>query len=243
MARAMGGAAESARAARRPIRRILATTGPAGEPDMLERLVAQAREASADALVVLGGLGPDEPKAEGYRRLFKALARAHLPTFYLPGPGDAPLRDYLQAAYNIEVVYPLMRGVHGGFAVGAGHVVFAGMGGEIVDDPETARDEVVRLRYPAWEVEYRFKVLAELKDYEKVFLFTTSPAHKGLHEAGSAVLAEMIKSYKPRLVLLSGPPRHERLGTSLVVAAGRLSEGEWSLVNAQEARVDTGRLR
>lgn len=227
---------------RRQLRRILATTGPTREPQIVERLVDRAGEAEADAIVMLGGLAPGESRGEAYRQLLKALARAHLPTFYLPGPEDAPLGDYLREAYNVEIVFPFMHGVHGGFAIGPGHVVFAGMGGDILDDPETSRDEAGRLRYPGWEVEYRLKPLGELKDYQKVFLFTTHPAHKGLHEEGSAVLAEMIKSYKPRLVLLSGPPSHERLGTSVVAGAGRLGEGEYTLIEFREGRVDAARL-
>jgi hypothetical protein len=228
---------------RRRISRILATAGPAGDPGMMDRLVAHATEAGADALVMLDGLAADEVQPREYRPLLKALAHANLPTFYLPGPQDAPVHAYLREAYNIEVVYPFMHGVHGGFAFGPGYVVFAGVGGEILDDPDAPREEVERLRYPAWEVEYRFKVLHDLKGYQKVFLFTTPPAHKGLHEGGSTVLAEMIKSYQPRVALISGPPRQEWLGTSLVATAGRLADGECSLINLPEARVEESRLR
>lgn len=228
---------------RRQLRRILATAGPSGGPGMVERLVATAAEAGAEALVMLGGLAPGEVQPGEYRWLLKGLAQAKLPTFYVPGPRDAPIQLYLREAYNMEVVYPFMHGVHAGFAFGPGYVVFAGLGGEILDDPETVREEAQRLRYPAWEVEYRFKALQELKDYQKVFLFTTPPAHKGLHEAGSTVLAELVKSYKPRLVLVSGAPKQERLGSSLVAMTGRLGEGECSLVSLQEARAETVHVR
>ena len=83
-------------------------------------------------------------------------------------------------------------------ALSSDHVLFAGMGGEIVDDPDAEREEQQALRYPAWEVEYRLKVLRELAhDYQKVFLFTTVPAHKGLRRPGSEMLAELIKTYSP----------------------------------------------
>ena len=80
------------------------------------------------------------------------------------------------------------------------------------------RLEGERLRYPAWEVEYRLKTIGELKDYEKVFLFATQPAHKGLHAAGSETLAELINTYRPQLAVVAGNGVAEtRLGRTLVV--------------------------
>ncbi|HWP35561.1 MAG TPA: heat-stable protein [Thermodesulfobacteriota bacterium] len=228
---------------RRLIRKLVAAAGPAREPQTVERLVACALDAGADALAILGGLAPGEQAPRDYRRLLHSLAQANLPTFFVPGAEDAPIQEYLQEAYNIEIVYPFMHGVHGTFALGPGSVVVAGMGGEIVDDPKTPRDEVGRLRYPGWEVEYRLKVLEELKDYQRIFLFATPPAHKGLREPGSEVLAEMVKSYKPRLVLFPGAPRQAHLGSALLAAAGRLEEGECTLVDVQESSVEAKRLR
>lgn len=228
---------------RRLVRRVLAAAAPLGELQMVERLARLALDTGSEALVVLGSLMPRSGTTGHYRQLFKTLAEANLPTFYVPGPDDAPVQEYLQEACNIEIVYPFLHGVHGTFAFGPGHVLFAGMGGEILDDPETRREESERLRYPAWEVEYRFKVLQELKDYQKVFLFTAAPEHKGLHERGSAVLAEVIKSYKPRLVLVPGPRKHERLGSSLLVMPGRLSEGDFVVVDLREEKIEVGDVR
>ncbi len=118
------------------------------------------------------------------------------------------------------------------------------MGGTVIDDPHTTRDEQERLCYPGWEVEYRLKFLNELKDYQKVFLFSTPPEHKGLHEPGSAVLAELIKSYKPRLALIGGKePKHELLGTSLVVMPGSLAEGNVSIIDLREQTVEIRSMR
>ena len=36
----------------------------------------------------------------------------------------------------MELVYPHLNGVHGTFAIGPSHVLFAGMCGEIVDEPQ-----------------------------------------------------------------------------------------------------------
>jgi uncharacterized protein len=172
------------------------------------------------------------------------LAQTRLPTFYIPGSEDVPIYEYLREAANIEIVYPYLRGVHGTFAMAPSYIVFAGLGGTVIDDPHMIREELETLRYPGWEVEYRLKFLGELKDYQKVFLFSTPPEHKGFHEPGSPVLAELVKTYQPRLVLVSGKElKHEMLGTSLLVMPGSLAEGNFSIIDLRQHTVETGSVR
>jgi hypothetical protein len=103
---------------------------------------------------------------------------------------------------------------------------------------------VETLCYPAWEIEYRLKFLQELKDYSKVFLFTTFPAHKGIHQTGSVLLAEIIKTYNPRLVLVSGAEqKQETVGKSLVVSPGSLADGNFALIDLRTNEVTPGTLR
>lgn len=130
-------------------------------------------------------------------------------------------------------------------ALSSDYVVFAGMGGEIVDAPEVEREEQRTLRYPAWEVEYRLKIIRELAhDYQKVLLFATVPAHKGLRQPGSEVLAELIKTYRPRVALVAGGEgvRHELLASTLVVLLGSLIRGEYAVVNLQDCTVKPASL-
>lgn len=197
----------------------------------------------AQALALLGDLGA-EGEVREYAAILRTVGRANLPAFYIPGPGDAPFGKYLREAHNTEVVFPSMHGVHGTFALAPGYqLLFAGMGGEIVDDPHHEREELEQLSYPGWEVEYRLKILRELKDYPKVFLFGTPPAHKRLREGGSEVLAEVVKTYAPALVLTGGEGFHrEQLGTSLMVSPGTLSEGEYALVDLSEREVEEKKL-
>src|SRR6478609_3755132 len=61
------------------------------------------------------------------------------------GAADAPLSTYLRESNNMELVYPHLNGVHGTFAIGPSHVLFVGMGGKIVDEPESTRLEGERL--------------------------------------------------------------------------------------------------
>ena len=227
--------------ATRRINRLLAAGPIGGATEALERLLGEVDD--VDAVVIVGDLGAPWSKPDTYRAIFRALGEAERPAFWVPGPTDAPLGDYLRESYNLEVVFPHLHGVHGTVALGPGPVLFAGMGGEIVDDPETVRIEEALLRYPGWEVEYRLKVIRELKDYPKVFLFTTQPAHKGLHGPGSEVLAELIKTYNPRLVVVPGDGvAEERLAKTLVVCPGRLDQGQYALIDLHDLSVEAGAM-
>lgn len=226
----------------RNVRKLLAVGGINGTLEPLEQLLTEVSEQPVDAIAVVGDLGAAGTKADVYRAIFTALGRGDIPTFWVPGPADA-LGDYLREAYNMETVFPHLHGVHGTAVDGPGHILYAGMGGEIVDDPETVRVEESVLRYPAWEVEYRLKVIREFKEHPKVFLFTTRPAHKGLREPGSETLAELINTYRPRLVIVAGEGvTEERLGKTLVVCPGRLDQGQYALIDLQDLSVDVGTL-
>ena len=91
-----------------------------------------------------------------------------------------PVDRYLHEAANIETAFPLLRGVHGTAAISSDGLLFAGLGGEISDDPRHPRDERERLSYPRWEAEYRLKVVGEFDYNQLVLLFWTAPEHKGL---------------------------------------------------------------
>jgi uncharacterized protein len=217
---------------------LLAVADPRGAIYRLAPLLKQRDELEFDALAVVGDLAnPGGDRSEEYRTLFEALGASGIRTFWVPGPADAPIDTYLREARNMEVVFPNLRGVHGTCTLQR-HVLFAGMGGEIEDDPDAERDEQMRLRYPAWEAEYRLKLVGELDQYQSVFLFSTPPAHKGLGVPGSQVLAELVNTHRPRVVITAGSERgSELLGTSLVVAPGSLLAGEYAVVDLREQRV------
>jgi uncharacterized protein len=224
---------------RRRVTRILCAAD-AGCGDGVERLVDVAEDREIDAVVLVGDLCTEG--AEGYRALFKALARSGLPTYWVPGPGDAPVHDYLREAHNMEVAFPFLHGVHGTVAFGPGYVLFAGLGGEVSDDPNGPREEQERLRYPRWEPEYRLKLLRELKDYQLVLAFWTPPEHKGLGRGGSEVVAELINTYSPRIVVCGGERATVTLGRSLVVAPGRLGDGNYAIADVREREAQLEQL-
>ena len=225
------------------IQKLVAVGGVGGDVRPLEQLFAELSGNGTEAIVLVGDLSGPERKGDAYRAVFRALGESGFRGFWVPGPTDAPLHDYLRESYNIEIAFPLVRGVHGTVALGDAHVLFAGMGGEVVDDPNTIRDEESVLRYAGWEAEYRLKVIREFDAPEKVFLFTTAPAHKGLHAPGSEVIAELIKTYNPRFAIVAGEePAQEELAKTLVVCPGRLDRGSYALIDLRARSVEAATL-
>jgi hypothetical protein len=72
-------------------------------------------------------------------------------------------------------------------------------------------------------------------ELQKALIFATPPAHKGLGEPGSEVLAELINTYRPRLAIVGGDePAEHLLGRTLVVCPGRLDQGRYGLIDMRE---------
>jgi hypothetical protein len=212
---------------RRDISRLLAIGGINGAVEPLNRLLDGLDDEHVGAVTVVGNIGAAS-KPETYRAIFKTLGRAGRPSYWVPGPGDAPFRDYLRESANMEVIYPQLHGLHGTVALGPGPMLFAGMGGEIVDDPDTDRSEESSLRYPGWEAEYRLKTIREFKDYPKVFLFTSQPAYRRGHG-------------RPRVAVVAGDGAAEGwVAKTLVVCPGRLDRGQYALVDLDDLSVEVG---
>jgi uncharacterized protein len=212
---------------------VICGADPQGSAAEVERLADAAAESGAQAIALVGDLGGG---------VLRALGKAGLPAFWVPGPGDAPIEAHLREAFNMELAFPRLRGVHGTAAFAPGPVLFAGMGGAVSDDPDAERDERESLRYPRWEAEYRLKLLADLKDYELVLLFATPPAHKGHDHPGSEALTELVATYRARLVVSGGERRSELIGRTLVVAPGSLAEGEYAVADLHERQVELREL-
>jgi uncharacterized protein len=228
---------------RKSTRKIFAAAAPRGNTEAVEHFAHAAAKANADAIVLLGGLKRAEGGPRSSGKVLKVLAGSGLPSFYIPGPEDFPVTDYLREAADFELVFPNLRGVHGTFSFAPGYVVVTGLGGKIHDGAESICEENIHLCYPGWELEYRLKILRELRDYPKIFLFSSPPAHKGLAEEGSTSIAEMIKTHNPRVVFASGESeRSELLAKSLVVFLGSLEYGQYSVVNFIKPGVEHLRL-
>jgi Icc-related predicted phosphoesterase len=239
----MGIATEQARTKR--VRRVLCAADPRGSAPAIDALVDAAGDHDVQAIAVVGDLAGDgDDRLADYRTLFQALGRAGFHAYWVPGPSDAPVEQYLREAHNIEIVHPLLHGVHGTMAFAPGSVLVAGFGGEVDDDPAGARDEVERLRYPRWEAEYRLKLLErELSEHDQlVLLFATPPAHKGLKAAGSEALAELAVTHRARLVVCGGSRGTMMLGRTLVVAPGSLADGNYAVADLHARTAELSEL-
>jgi hypothetical protein len=217
---------------------ILCAADPQGSGEAIERMVAEAEDRDVDAIAMVGGLGAGSG-AEDFRSIFRALAHRRRPAYWVPGAADAPVGDYLREAHNIEVVAPMLRGVHGTMALTPdGHMLVAGHGGEISDDPDAPREELEALRYPRWEPEYRLKLLRDFDEHQIVLLFSTPPAHRDQGHEGSDAVAELIGTYRPRLAVCGGERRSELIGRTLVVAPGPLADGAFAIVDLHAHRAE-----
>jgi hypothetical protein len=226
----------------RRVTRVLCIADPGGSAEAVEHLLAAAPDLGIGAIVLIGDVGGGPDRVASYRSVLYALATVDCPAFWVPGPGDAPVGELMQEAHGAEVVLPSLRNIHGTVAYAPGPVVFAGLGGEISDDPGAPREELSRLRYPRWEPEHRLRLLRDLKPHELVLAFATAPAHKLLGEGGSDVVAEIIGSYVPRIAVVGGPRGSATLGRSLVVAPGSLAEGHYAVADLQARRAELSRL-
>jgi Icc-related predicted phosphoesterase len=226
--------------------RVLCAADVRGSGEAVDALLRAAAEHDVQVLALVGDIsGGGEDRSGEYRSVFRALGRSELDTYWVPGPSDAPVEDYLREAHNIEVVFPFLHGVHGTAAFAPGTVLVAGFGGEVDDDPAGARDELRRLRYPRWEVEYRLKLIGrELSEHEQtlILLFSTPPAHKGRATAGSEALAELAVTHRARLVVCGGERGTMMLGRTLVVAPGSLADGGYAIADVHARTAELAEL-
>jgi Icc-related predicted phosphoesterase len=208
----------------------------------MEQLLDIAAERDVQAVALVGDIGGGESRPDSYRAIFRLLGQSGLPAYWVPGPGDAPIAEYLREAYNMEIVFPFLHGVHGTAAFTPGYVLVAGMGGQIDDDPDVEREEVEGLRYPRWEVEYRLKIMRELQEHLLILLFATPPAHRGQEPSGSDVLKEVIATHRPRLVVTGGERGQSWIARTLVLAPGSLAEGQYAIADLQGREADMEQL-
>lgn len=192
-----------------------------------------------------GLLKERENDAESLHRFFKAMAALGVPVCLVPGRNDAPERMLLQAAFNAEVVAANIYTVHRSFAPLGRNWIVAGFGGEITADE---RDHQFFLRYPGWEAQVSLEFLRHV-DQEKILLFHTPPVERfedQVEPAGHQAVSHIIKTYAPHFAVcgrVNGRPGKLMLASTLVVCPGRLSEGEYTILDTTERKVAFGNLR
>lgn len=223
---------------RRTLRNIIAVSSPKGDVETIKKIIDKASNNETDALAVIGDLTQPDADSRQVKEIFSALGKSNIPSYYIPGPNDSPIATYLRETHNIELVYPTMHGVHGVFAFAPGYILIAGMGGNIISESsEESREELKSLQYYEWEVEYRLKILHEIKDYPKIFLFNTLPAISGIEGADNKELSTLIKTHNPQLVISGGTEYFTRwIGKSLLVNPGALADKVGAFIDLRERK-------
>jgi hypothetical protein len=118
-------------------------------------------------------LGAPRSDWAAYRWILETLGPTGKPTFWVPRPIGAPARAFLLEPYNLEASFAQLHGLH---------------------------DATEALRHPDWGAEYRLRMAGEPEEYSNVFPFTTRPGHTVRETPGSWALAELIETYRSRVV-------------------------------------------
>jgi|Deesub1362B_J571_1020462.scaffolds.fasta_scaffold02992_2 Icc-related predicted phosphoesterase len=167
-----------------------------------------------------------------------------VPVAYVPGNMDSPKEHFLFLARNAESSHPLVRCVHRGAWLFRDRFAVMGFGGDISVD---LNEDFFQFLTPRWEVEYQFKFAEEL-DQPLIFLFHIPPrifCPEDDRSTGPEVVHELIKSYRPQLVVtghLHDVQRWEKIGPSLVVSPGALKKGFYAIVGLPDQTVEFGKL-
>jgi hypothetical protein len=81
--------------------RLVCAADPGGSTEAIAAVVGAAERDDAQAIAVVGTLGAGVASPESQRAVFRALAAARRPVFWVPGPDDAPVATYLREAHSI----------------------------------------------------------------------------------------------------------------------------------------------
>jgi Icc-related predicted phosphoesterase len=228
--------------------RILAIGDLEDEFTYLDRLPEVVRNTDIDAVVFAGNIPGPEPRrdsARSFQRFFEVLSSLETPAFLVPGKNDAPERLFPQAAFNAEIVAAGVFMVHRSFAPLGRNYLVAGFGGEITDG---RREDESSLKYTSWEAQFSLEFLRHL-DQDKLLIFHTAREEEFDDVApskGHEAVSRIIKTYSPPFAICSrggGSKGKLTVGNTLIVCPGRLSNGDYAVLDTAERKVAFGNLR
>lgn len=219
------------------MRCFLICSGVHGRIESLEWLHQIVRQLRPDGVLFAGGVlsrervyAPTASTSWGYTKsdtdflqaFFDSLGGLGVFTAIIPGVLDAPLDQFLRLGMNAEIEYPRLHVVHA-TPVEEEDVAVLGLGASISD-------------YTATDIGYYSRSLA---DYYLRSLWTTSrprtvlllpePPQSWLGDVDNLRRASaLVSTYYPGLCVLgspSGGQGADRVGDSLIINPGHLSEG------------------
>ncbi len=212
------------------MKRLLLCAGLDGSQSALEKLTRCVEARNPDGILFAGGirapgsrLGRQNAEME-YKRLFDALGAAGRFAAVIPGPHDAPLREFYLAAMTAEVDHPGVHVVHG-TPVERPPVAISGVGGELTENEDRADEQLWCSRATA---EYLLRTLWRTDQPRRILLLSVPPSEPLGGGQANAIAGEIVDSYHPDLCVVAGPTDHrgtERIAHTLVVNPGRLADG------------------
>jgi uncharacterized protein len=218
--------------------------GTHGERGSLERLKQAVEEHRPDGILFAGGflgLNRDfEPRVTEWdmtrtdtrfvEDFFRTLGGLGVFCAVIPGSADGPLDEFLRLGMDAELEFPSLDVVHATL-VTAGSVAVCGVGGRVSDGPAREVDLCSHT-----QAEYVARPLRDARQSRKILLLAAPPPGPLGGAEGSAASADLIARCQPGLCVVLGPGDcfgTQRLGRTLVVNPGHLSEGraawlDWS---------------
>ena len=211
-----------------------------GQFDALEHLQSLADEHQPEGLLYAGNILGEAPGSHAERRrsweaFFDALAKLGGFSAVIPGPADAPLRDFLQVAKNAEVAHANVAVVHAAIFEKRG-IAICGLGGELTDAVDETKDRVAYARATA---EYYLRGLWRSKQSRKVLLLSVPPNGRLGGERGNPICGEIIDSYHPQLCVVAGATDCrgvEQIANTTVINPGRLADRSVAFYNAGRSK-------
>ncbi len=226
------------------LRRFLVAGRLHGSEAALKKLEDALNARQPDALLFVGGVLDPTPRPADRRRaaerlhddfvflerFFEALGRTGVYAAVIPGPEDAPLREFLKVGLNAEVDFPNVHLAHATL-LEDGETALEGIGGELTHH-EDSGDHVVRVSKGL--AEYFLRGLWRSEKPLKVLLVAVPPTGKLGGEEGNPIVTEFIDSYAPTLCAASGESERrgwDRVAHTLIVNPGRLISGSAAWVD------------
>jgi hypothetical protein len=142
------------------MRRFLIAGHLDGQLQTLPKLHTLVQERRPDGVLFAGGLGTSnmgstKEKLKMWEDCFAGLGKLGVFTALIPGTAEAPLREFLRLAKDVEVDYPTLHVAHA-WLFEQGDVAICGLGGELTESEDRTED---RLCFARASAEYFLRAL------------------------------------------------------------------------------------
>lgn len=223
------------------MRRVLAFAGVHGDGSRLHRILREAQERRAEALLFAGGIVDPNRSAEDRAAFlvafFEALGKAGPFSAVIPGPEDGPLAEFLRAGLNAENTFAHVFSAHAS-AVPWGDTVVGGIGGKLTERDDRAGPPITLSRATA---QYFCRPLLYADKPIKILLLSDAPPGALAGDSGSAIAEELVHTVHPKLCVVAGSRARrgtQTAGDTLVINPGLVVEGSAAWIERVPGEVE-----